>query len=118
MSRKNSNILTIIRGDTAKFHFHRENAEGEIIDTEPDKIYFTVKNSPKDSKVMFQKTIDDMTFDEEFEYHFTVEPEDTNHMNFANYYYDIEVIDEGVKTTISYGVFALLPEVTHAGNEV
>ena len=113
-----TNYLRVTRGDTAKFHFHREDAEGETITFKADKIFFSVKNKPEQSEVVFQKTIDDMEFDEEYEYHFTIEPEDTDPLNFHDkYYYDLEVIDDGVKTTISYGRFILDPEVTHAGNE-
>ena len=116
---KNTSQISMIRGDTAKFHFQRLDADGEVITTRPDKLYFSVKNKPQNYSVIFQKTIDDMEFDEEYEWHFTIEPTDTNKMPFpSNYCYDIEVIDSGVKTTIAYGDFVLLPEVTHYNNEV
>lgn len=115
---KHTNEITFTRGDTAKFHFHRVDADGEIITTKADRLYFSVKHKPQDYNVVFQKTIDDMEFDEDFEYHFTIEPTDTNLMKFpCTYYYDLEVIDGGVKTTIAYGQFILQPEVTHYNNE-
>lgn len=113
-----TNKITVTRGDTAQFHFHREDSDGNKITTEPDRLYFTVKNKPQDKTAVFQKTLEDMLFDEDSEYHFIIDPEDTDKMRFGNYYYDIEVIDEGVKTTISFGVFEVLAEVTHSGNEV
>lgn len=107
------------RGDTVKYHFQRIDKDGNPITIMPDKIYFTVKKCFSDKNVIFQKTIDDMQIDvEEGLYHFTVEPEDTNDLKYGTYVYDIEVITDAVKTTISKGEFILEPEVTFAENEV
>lgn len=117
---KDPTTISMTKGDTATFHFHREDAEGKVITTKPDRIYFTVKayNSVKDMPVIFQKTIDDFTFDENSEYHFTIEPTDTNGMDYrGEFLYDIEVIADNVKTTIAKGHFDLTYEVTAAGDE-
>lgn len=110
--------MKIIRGDTKKCKFQRKDAEGHAILTIADKIYFTVKKNNTTLEPIFQKTIDDMTFDESGYYHFTIEPEDTNNLDYGNYYYDIERIYEGDKKTISRGQFKVDYEITFAGNEV
>lgn len=107
-----------IRGDTRNYRFQRLNADGTPITTRPDKIYFTVKKKDTDKDVVFQKTIDDMTIDDDGTYHFTVEPTDTNGLKYMTYVFDIEVITDGVKTTIAKGGFTVESEVTFVENEV
>lgn len=110
--------MKIIRGDTKSYKFQRKDAEGHAITQKADKIYFTVKKNNQVLEPIFQKTIDDMTFDNDGTYHFTIEPEDTNNLEYGNYYYDIERIYEGNKKTISRGQFKVDYEITFAGNEV
>ena len=112
-----NSTIQIIRGDTAKFKFQRLDGDGQVITTTPDYLYFTVKESSNKLKYVFQKTLDDMTVDSDGTYHFVVEPENTNGLQYGNYAYDIEVITDGVKTTIAYGTFNILPEVTWVENE-
>ena len=110
--------ISMTRGDTAKFKFQRKDNNGDIITTRPDEIFFTVKSNPKNLEFVFQKTKDDMVFDLDGTIHFTITPDDTNQLDWKrSYYYDIEVIVSGVKTTISYGSFVLRPEVTWVENE-
>lgn len=110
--------LSMVRGDTKRYKFQRLDAEGNPILIEADSVWFSVKRSPQDTKVSFQKTKDDMTFDEEGYYHFTILPEDTNNLDFTKrHFYDVEVIASGVKTTIAFGEFILKPEVTWQINE-
>lgn len=110
--------IQMIRGDTVKFKFQRMDCSGVILTT-PAALYFTVKENATRETVVFQKTIEDMTLGEGGFWHFTVEPEDTNGKKYGNYVFDIEVIaDNGDKTTVAYGTFDLLPEVTWAQNEV
>lgn len=111
-------MISMVRGDTAKFNFQRLDANGNPITTIADELYFTVKKSPRDTNYAFQIRLDDMQFDNDGTYHFTIEPEDTNDMDFTqNHWYDLEVISNGIKTTISCDKFNLLPEVTWAVNE-
>lgn len=109
--------LSQIRGDTINYKFQRENCEGEIITTRPDELFFTVKEATTQEEFVFQKRLDDMTLDTDGTYHFTVEPEDTNNLIYGDYVYDIEVINDGVKSTIGYGGYKILPEVTWVENE-
>ena len=111
--------MEIRRGDTKSFRFQRK-SNGQPITEIAEKIYFTVKKSSSRQEVLFQKTIDDMDFDENYFYHFTIYPEDTNNLKYDdNYKYDIEVkIGDNYVKTIALGQFELKEEVTFARNEV
>lgn len=108
--------LSQIRGDTVGYMFQRSNEEG-VITTRPQDLFFTVKETATIEQVVFQKRLDDMTLDEDGTYHFQVLPEDTNGLQYGDYVFDIEVIDSGVKTTVAYGGYKILPEVTWVENE-
>lgn len=107
-----------IRGDTKKYYFQRKDRNGDIITATPDSIYFTVKRDYTDTKVVFQKTIHDMTMDEDGTWHFTILPTDTNGLKYGNYVFDIQVTQDTVVTTIAKGVFTVEQEVTFVENEV
>lgn len=109
--------MEFIRGDTAKYKFQRKDANGNVITTKADNIYFTLKVNGYSDEVLLQKTIDDMEFDDEYYYHFTIEPSDTDDFSFGTYQYDIEVIQDGVKTTIARGELQLEEEITWATDE-
>ena len=113
--------VSMPRGDTAAFQFQRkyEDEEGNIhpITQEADSVYFTVKRSYRDQKFILQKTKADMEFDENAIYHFEINPEDTNNLDFGTYVYDVEIIQDGKKRTISSGNFVLSYESTWASNE-
>lgn len=107
-----------IRGDTKKYKFQRKRADGTVITDRPDSLYFTVKKSYNDSLPVLQKTLNDMTLDQDGTYHFTIEPEDTDGLKYKTYVYDIQVSQNGIKTTIAKGNFIIKEEVTFARNEV
>lgn len=109
--------LQMIRGDTAKYKFQRLDAAGQVITTMPDFLYFTVKETVNKLAIVFQKTLDDMTVDQDGTYHFTIDPKDTNGLQYGDYAYDLEVIADDIKTTIAIGTFTIKPEVTWAQNE-
>lgn len=112
--------ISMIRGDSATFHFHREDAEGKVIIETPEEIYFTVKASFEDEDFVIQKRLADMTVDTVGEYSFTILPTDTNALDFGEYVYDLEVIRNAEATdkqTISKGIFLIETEVTYASNE-
>lgn len=110
--------MQLIRGDTYKFKFQRIDAYGNVIRTLAPQLFFTVKRNAGDKNFIFQKTIQDITFDDEGYYHVVIEPADTDGMKFGNYVYDIEVITSQYKKTISIGSFTVAQEVTWAINEV
>ena len=110
--------MEIVRGDTKALKFQRK-MNGEPILDRVDKAYFTVKKNTSEDDPIFQKTINDMTFDSEGFYHFIVEPEDTNNLTYGDYVYDVEVmIGSTYKKTISRGTLSIVDEVTFPINEV
>ena len=111
-----SNLIQT-RGDTAGYTFKRVNAEGQTIKTEPDKIYFTVKQSFTTKEHVLQKTTDDMTMDNDGTWHFVIQAGETDVFDFGSYVYDIEVIENNAVSTISKGKFTLTEEATWKVNE-
>ena len=109
--------MELTKGDTEQFKFQRRNSNGTVITTQATKVYFTVKANEY-SKVVLQKTIDDMTFDLDGTYHFTIEPSDTDELQCGNYKYDIEVIVNDYKKTISKGDFIINSEITTVKDEM
>ena len=110
-------IIEIIRGDSNKFSFTRKDNEGKTITQPANSAYFTVKESWTTQEYLIQKTIEDMTFSEG-KYEFTIEPEETDNLEYGTYVYDLEVIQEDYKQTISRGTFKITEEATFATNEV
>lgn len=118
MPCQNQNNMIMTRGDTTKWFFQRKDNDGNVITTRPSKLFFTVKSDPRNLTPEFQIPFPEMTLDTDGTIHFTILPQHTNGLNWQKqYWYDIEVIDAGVKTTISYGRFTLNPEVTWVQNE-
>jgi len=109
--------MQITRGDTSAYKFQCKNSSGEVILDRADKVYFTVKKSYEDSAAVLQKTIDDMTFDQEGNYHFTIEASDTEMLDYGTYVYDIEITRGSVVKTISQGNFKITYEATWANNK-
>lgn len=89
--------------------------------TELDEIYITCKKNSKVKDFLFQKKLSNgtITKDEEGYYHFGIMPEDTEELNYGDYYFDIEVYNENplIKQTI-VGTLKLTDEITFAENEV
>lgn len=105
------------RGDTAGYNFQRIDNEGQPITTTPTALYFTVKAKWTDKTALIQKTIDDMTMDADGTWHFVLQAGETDALNYGNYVYDIEVIDNDAVQTISKGKFTLTEEATWQINE-
>ena len=110
--------ITMHRGDTKQLKFRRLSG-GEPITSQADQIYFTVKRAvnPLPKEPVLQKKLDDMVFDEEYYYHLTIEPEDTDELEFGDYDFDIQITADGVKHT-TCGTLRITKEVTFAENEV
>lgn len=109
--------MEIIRGDTAKYRFRRYGSDGNVIATKADNIFFTVKENGYKEEYILQKTLDDMEFDEDYYYHITINPGDTDNLDYGTYMYDVEVIQDGNKTT-TVGEFIIGEEITFASNEI
>lgn len=111
--------MEMTRGDSGYFYFQRLDDNGDPITVKADHCWFTVKTNDMQKEPVIQKTIEDMTFDDDGTYHITILPEDTNELQYGEYIYDIEVLNEdGYKKTISKGIFELTWESTFANNEV
>lgn len=113
--------MEIIRGDTKELKFQRrKKIDNQVITTKPDKMYFTVKYSYESKEPVLQKTLDNgITFNAEDNYYYmTINPEDTDKLQFRDYVYDLEIIVGNKKTTLAIGDFKISKEVTHANNEV
>lgn len=112
-------MIEIIRGDSLSLKFQRLDAEGSVITTEADEVFFTVKKNTATKDVLFQKKLEDMTFDNDGTYHITILPGDTEELPYGSYAYDLEVlVGDDYKKTISIGDFVIKEEVTFASNEV
>lgn len=109
-------MLKVIRGDTNKFKFSRKDSNGEVIMQQASNLYFTVKKDVLTKDVLIQKTIDDMEF-ENGVYTFTIDGNDTDNLYYGSYVYDLEVVDDNYKQTISIGDFVIAEEVTFTSNE-
>ena len=107
----------MIRGDTKAFKFRRKNHEHETIHNTPESLYFTIKTNFKTESYLFQKKLDNMYKTEDGYWHFRLNPEDTESLDYGKYCWDIEVIQGGFKTTISRGYLELLNEATWKANE-
>lgn len=112
--------MELIRGDTKKLKFLRKTKSGEVIKTKPDKLYFTVKSSYYAKDYLFQKSLENgISFSEEdYFYRFTINPKDTDSLDYGNYVYDIEIITADTVKTIAKGTLEIKEEVTFAENEV
>lgn len=85
-----------------------------------DNIYFTVKRNSNDKEFKFQKRLSDGGIIEIGDgiYQFTINPEDTDPLVFADYEFDIELVINGEIKQTFCGVLHITKEVTHAYNEV
>lgn len=109
--------MNLTRGDTGLYKFQRLDSDGDVITTTPDAIYFTVKESYTSSTVAIQKTIDDMTMDDDGTWHFTIDPDDTNDLEYGAYVYDLEVTADEYVCTIAKGTLRILAEATWADDK-
>lgn len=87
--------LGINRGTTFRLKAQRKDNDGNPILIEPEEMYFIVKKRWDDKKALITKTLEDMTFDEDGYFHFTIYPEDTEKLPYGKYVWDLTPIDEG-----------------------
>ena len=113
--------MEIIRGDNKTFKFQRKDQNGNVILTQPDEVYFTVKKCCSMEAALIQKTLKagTITFDKATGwYSFEIVPEDTDNLTYGEYGFDIEIIVGNKKKTIIVGKFIVKEEFTHACNEI
>lgn len=108
------NIFSMVRGDTQSFELEiTENNESVTV----DNIYFTVKNDTHTDEVLFQKKLNDGITLTNDVYNITIDPSDTDSLDYGRYAYDIEIIKNSIKKTIAVGVLDIKEEVTFVINE-
>lgn len=107
------------RGDLETKTFTLRNKDKTVFQTEPDDIFFTVKANAKDRNYKFQKRLSDGSISkiETGKYQFTIEPKDTDGLDFNTYDFDIEIVKDGVLKKTFCGQLVLSKEVTHHYNE-
>lgn len=105
------------RGDTAGYNFQRKNAQNVVITTEPQALYFTVKERWTDKSFLLQKRMNEMTMDADGTWHFTIQSFDTDNLPYGDYVYDVEAIDNDAVQTIAKGKFTLTVEATWKINQ-
>lgn len=110
--------ITMPRGDIRPVSFTINGSQEGVAF---DNIYFTVKKNHKERDALFQKTLASGTIElmEDGTYQFTIEPEDTDGLNYGQYVFDIEVVSESAHIKQTFlGTLVLTQEVTFAANEV
>ena len=112
--------ISMPRGDIKKVRFTVLTNDSQIVETDFDDIYFTVKKHFLDPNFLFQKRLSngDIIKLDNSDYQFTIEPNDTDNLKFDTYDCDIEIVSlaDELKQTFT-GVFEVTSEATHARNE-
>lgn len=111
------------RGETypLKKFLIKDNA-GNIIElTDTEELYFTMKTDNNTSQALLQKRIGKgIELGEDGYYHITIEPADTNGLDYATYVYDIQLKSTNPKVfvkTLIDGTITLTEETTWEVNE-
>ena len=112
------NDISMTRGDTKEERFQIKDSSGTVLDLEVNEMYITFKESYDDEEFLFQKKLStgDITKSSTY-YYFTIEPEETDDLDYGVYVFDIEIIYSNKKKTIGKGNLTLTQEVTWATNE-
>ena len=90
----NLQTLSLNRGTTFKLRGRRIDANGDPILTTPEELYFIVKKRWTDKSALITKTLEDMEFDKEGYYHFTILPEETENLDYGKYVWDFTPVDD------------------------
>lgn len=86
-------MIEFIRGDTLPFKTKIcLNDETAIATEDIDTLLITGRSkTSKTSPIIFQKTLEDVTIDQDGYLHAVIEPEDTQELSYGDYYFDIEI---------------------------
>ncbi len=105
--------LSMIRGDTETLTVACQNTAGEAVPfVDGDIVYFTVKKSVRDEEKALQKIVTDFL---EGEAIIEIYPEDTKHLNFGKYVYDVQLTKANgdIFTIVPASGFSIEGEVTY-----
>ena len=101
--------LSLNRGTSLGLKAQRIDADGNVIMQRAEEIYFTVKNKWTDTSYVIQKSLADMTFDQQGYYHFTIAPEDTEQLSYGKYVWDFTAVenDDAYRAKPAHGYFVI-----------
>ena len=105
----NLQTLSINRGTYIGYKAQRLNMDGTPILTQADAIYFIIKKNWTDKTALITKTLDDMTFDANGYYHFSINPEDTENLPYGTYVWDFTSVysDDAYRAKPAKGYFVI-----------
>lgn len=90
----NLQTIGINRGTSLKLKAQRIDTSGNPITTEAEEIYFIVKKRWTDKEALITIDKSQMTFDENYYYHFTIKPTDTENLAYGNYVWDFTAVED------------------------
>lgn len=106
-------MLSFTRGNTKRYKFKRRDIHNNVIEVEPQSLYFTIVKNPKTApEALVQKSLEDFEYTQDGFWHFRIESEDTADLPYGKYFYDIEVTQDNVTTSIAKGWLELTYEAT------
>ncbi len=109
---------SFIRGDSYLFKvwIGHKNDHTPIQYVDVDTIFITFKeNTSKNSRILFQKQLSDITIDEDGYCHISFNPSDTEELPYGKYYFDIEItLTNGYRKTATYQI-SITDETTNHG---
>jgi len=105
--------IEMVRADQFPVSFKIKNKNDNTYITEVDDMYITFREKPYEtSPILFQKTLDDITFDPETnKWRFLIKKEDTKDLPYGKYGYDIE-ITKGELIKTKTGTLTITDEYT------
>lgn len=113
--------INMPRGDLRTIAFQICDNPEDVTIIDFTQIYMTCKKTNREKTPLFQKSLSGGTIIKtgDGSYQFNIEPEDTNNLQYGEYSFDIEIINDNprIKQTFA-GTLNLTPEVTWAENEV
>lgn len=113
--------ITMPRGDYRPIKFKIKNKDKTDFNLDIDEIYVTFKEGYYTKNILFQKRLSskDIIKDKDGYYHFGILPEDTEKLDYGEYYFDIEICNQKPKIKqTQLGKLVITQEITHKENEV
>lgn len=103
-----SQNFTVVRGDSLEFRLNFIDTE-----TQPDNLFFTVKDKSCDTTVVIQKKLKDgiTKVTDKISYDFYLSHSDTNKLKLNNYIYQILALYGSDYETLVEGKLIIIPEV-------
>ena len=105
----NLQTIAINRGTYLGLKAQRKNMDGTPILVEADAVYFIVKKKWTDETPIIKKTLEDMTFDEQGYYHFSINPTDTENLQYGKYVWDFTSVHNtnSYRAKPAHGIFVV-----------